>query len=86
MTWNRPEFTSPADTSSTSLLQVDAGALADREGLGGGVADRLRDEVVEQLDDVAGARRRRRGRRSRRSIQQRLELREVGRRRRRPSR
>ena len=32
------------------LLQVDAGARADGEGLGGGGADRLGDEVVEQLD------------------------------------
>ena len=37
------------------LVQVDAGALADRKGLGGRGADRLRDEVVQQLDDVPGA-------------------------------
>jgi len=36
-------------------VQVDASALADRERFGRGGADGLRDEVVQQLDRVAGA-------------------------------
>jgi hypothetical protein len=45
----------PCRDERDELLQVDPGARADRERLRGRGADRLGDEVVEQLDRVPGA-------------------------------
>jgi hypothetical protein len=61
MVRNVPELTAPLLTSALLLVLVSKGALADRQGLGGGRADGLGDEVVQPLEGLRRVRVRVRG-------------------------